>query len=55
MNDRVYILNNLRNDAQKYLENPDLIIDNNVDESHLPEEERGAHMLNQFLDWYQKQ
>lgn len=42
-------------DSRSYLENPDLIIDNNVDESHLPEEERGTHMLNQFLDWYQKQ
>jgi hypothetical protein len=41
-------------DSRKYLKNPCLIVDNNVDESHLPEEERGLHMLEQFIDWYAK-
>lgn len=42
------------NDSRSYLENPDLIIYNNVDESDLPEEQRGQHMLNQYLDWLNK-
>ena len=40
------------NDSRSFLENPDLIIDNNVDESHLPEADRGQHMFAQFLRWY---
>lgn len=36
------------NDSRSHLENPDLIIDNNVDE---PEDIRGAHMLQQFIQW----
>lgn len=35
-------------DSRSYLDNPDLIIDNNIDE---PEETRGTHMLNQFIEW----
>lgn len=42
------------NDSRSYLENPDVIIDNNVDESHLPEEERGQHMFDQFIKWYKE-
>lgn len=43
------------NDSRNYLNEPDLIIYNDVDESHLPEEERGQHMFKQFLEWYEKQ
>ena len=41
-------------DSRSFLPDPDLIIDNNVDESHLPEEERGQHMFNQFVAWYKE-
>ena len=41
-------------DSRKYLKNPDLIITNNVDESHLPHDERGLNMLEQFVEWYTK-
>lgn len=41
------------NDSRGYLENPDLIIYNDVDESHLPEARRGEHMFAQFLKWYE--
>lgn len=41
------------NDSRNFLKDPDLIIYNDVDESHLPEEERGQHMFNQFLTWYE--
>lgn len=40
-----------QNDSRGYLENPDLIIDNNADESHLPEDQRGQHMLEQYFSW----
>lgn len=39
-------------DSRKYLDNPDLIIENNVDESHLEEADRGHHMVEQFMHWY---
>lgn len=56
---RLYTIRILRdgcdfnNDSRSYLGNPDLIIYNDVDESHLPEEQRGQHMFNQFLKWYE--
>lgn len=43
-----------KKDSRTYLSEPTLIIDNNVDESHLPEEERGQHMFDQFLAWYKE-
>lgn len=43
-----------KNDSRGYLSDPDLIIDNNVDESHLPEEQRGEHMFKQFLAWHKE-
>lgn len=42
------------NDSREYIPNPSIIINNDVDESHLPEEERGQHMLQQYLDWLNK-
>lgn len=43
-----------KKDSRGYLSNPDLIIDNNVNEDHLPEEERGQHMFDQFMTWYKE-
>jgi hypothetical protein len=40
-----------KTDSRSYLENPDLIIDNNTDESHLAEDQRGKYMLDQYLNW----
>lgn len=39
-------------DSRNFIDNPDIIITNNDDESHLEESERGKSMLDQFLKKY---
>jgi hypothetical protein len=46
---------NFANDSRNFLENPDVTIYNDVDETHLPEEQRGQHMFTQFVRWYETQ